>query len=63
METEIENLRTLCAEVYQIVGTLAFNLDQHADVSKVLDNLAAAARGVPSPHETLLPFKLKQDEK
>jgi len=59
MKTEIENLRSLCSEVYQIVGALALVIDRHADVTKTLDNLAAAARGVPLPHETLLPFVTK----
>ncbi len=62
MKTKIENLQTLCAEVYQIVGALALVIDQHANITKVLDNLAAAAQGVPLPHETLLPFDLKDKQ-
>ncbi len=62
METEIENLRTLCSEAYQIVGALALVIDKYTDVTKLLDNLAAAARGVPLPHETLLPFELKDKQ-
>jgi len=46
---EIEQLRTLCAEVYQVAGTLG------ADV-RVLDNLWAAADGKPLPHASLLPY-------
>jgi hypothetical protein len=46
---EIDHLRTLCAEVYQVAGTLG------AD-ARVLDNLWAAADGKPLPHASLLPY-------
>lgn len=46
---EIERLRLVCAEVYQIAGELG------AD-APVLDNLWAAAEGNPLPHASLLPY-------
>lgn len=46
---EIDQLRNLCAEVYQVAGTLG------AD-ARVLDNLWAAADGKPLPHGSLLPY-------
>jgi hypothetical protein len=46
---EIDRLRTLCAEVYQVAGAL----DAEAPV---LDNLWAAANGDPLPHASLLPY-------
>ena len=46
---EIDRLRKLCAEVYQVAGTLG------AD-ARVLDNLWAAADGKPLPHASLLPY-------
>jgi hypothetical protein len=46
---EIDHLRQLCAEVYQVAGTLG------AD-ARVLDNLWAAADGKPLPHASLLPY-------
>ncbi len=47
--SEIDRLRTLCAEMYQVAGTLG------AD-ARVLDNLSAAASGKPLPHASLLPY-------
>jgi hypothetical protein len=46
---EIDRLRQVCAEVYQVAGTLG------AD-PRVLDNLWAAADGKPLPHASLLPY-------
>ncbi len=46
---EIDRLRNLCAEMYQVAGTLG------AD-ARVLDNLWAAADGKPMPHGSLLPY-------
>jgi hypothetical protein len=50
--TGIDRLGQLCAEVYQVAGTLG------ADAS-VLDNLWAAADGKPFPHASLLPYSTK----
>lgn len=47
--TELDRLRNLCAEMYQVAGTLG------AD-ARVLDTLSAAANGQPLPHGTLLPY-------
>jgi hypothetical protein len=46
---EIDRLRHLCAEVYQVAGALG----AHA---RVLDNLFAAADGRPLPYAALLPY-------
>jgi hypothetical protein len=46
---EVDRLRTLCAEVYQVAGSL-----DAGDL--VLDNLWAAANGEPLPHASLLPY-------
>lgn len=62
LAAEVERLRGVCAEVYQVVGAgmfgtgtqlVAYTVD---DVERVLDNLSAASTGDPIPHETLLPF-------
>lgn len=45
---EINKLRRVCAEAYQLAG--AFGASEEA-----LDNLSAAANGNPLPHETFLP--------
>jgi transcriptional regulator with XRE-family HTH domain len=45
---EIERLRAVCAEAYQFAGA-------HAAPVEVLDNLDAAASGMPLPHATFLP--------
>lgn len=46
---ELERLRNLCSEMYQVAGALGAS--EH-----VLDNLWAAAAGKPIPHDTLLPY-------
>ena len=54
----VQALQELCAEVYQVVGSLADSagvFDAEATV-KVLDNLSAASSGEPLPHKDLLPF-------
>ena len=48
-EAELDNLRTVLAEVYQVLGAL------DAPVN-VLDQVTAALNGDPLPHESLLPF-------
>ncbi len=53
---EVERLRTLCAEVYQVVAVLAGDHFDTPRVERVLDNLAAATGGEALPHENLTPF-------
>jgi hypothetical protein len=48
-QTEIDRLRHLCAEVYQVAGALGVD-------ARVLDALFAAADGQPLPHASLLPY-------
>ncbi|QMV32437.1 hypothetical protein KMC43_gp62 [Ralstonia phage Raharianne] len=48
-EAEVERLRNLCGEMYQVAGA-------HDASTTVLDQLVAATEGVPLPHETLLPY-------
>ena len=64
MASEVIALRTLCDEVYQVVGVLAHDAGvfETADVERVLDNLVAAGFGRPLPHETLLPFDVSQQD-
>lgn len=65
----IEQLRALCSEVYQVVGSLANDVDlfEHPATSEVLDNLSAAGLGAPLPHKDLLPYptapKIEQQAK
>lgn len=60
MRGEINRLRSVCAEAYQVVGTLAAELDllHSKEVERVLDNLYAASAGEPIPHKSVLPFIL-----
>ena len=58
-KSEIDRLRTDCAEAYQVVGTLAeaAGVFDSAEVQRVLDNLdAAATPNAPKPHASVLPF-------
>lgn len=48
LEQRISILEQVCAEAYQLAGTVGAP-------EKVLDNLAAAAQGTPVPHATFLP--------
>ena len=48
-----DRLETLCAELYQVLGTLGAP-------SRVLDQVLAAAEGRPLPHRTLLPFTARE---
>lgn len=63
MARELMTLRSLCDEVYEVVGCLTAScLDDFFDmteVSNVLDNLAAAGNGRALPHKELLPFHVK----
>ena len=57
LEEEIDRLRTMIAEAYQVIGVLADytgTLD-HPDVIRALDNFATAGEG-PIPHPDLLPW-------
>lgn len=58
LEAEIDRLRTDCAQFYQVIGALAYAVEQFDDeqITKALDNALAAAEGDPRPHEDLLPF-------
>lgn len=47
---EIETLQGVCAEAYQLAGQVNAS-------EKALDNLSAAANGLPLPHETFLPIE------
>lgn len=60
MRGEINRLRSVCAEAYQVVGALAAELDlfDSKEVARVLDNLCAASAGEPNPHKSVLPFIL-----
>lgn len=64
MAAEVIALRTLCDEVYQVVGVLAHEAGvfETADVKRVLNNLVAAGSGQPLPYETLLPFDVSQQD-
>ena len=58
MAAEVLALRTLCDEVYQVIGSLAHaaGVFDRPEVERVLNNLIAASVGNPLPHKTLLPF-------
>lgn len=59
-DTEIDRLRRDCAELYQVIGTMAEHCpdpDSPAIV-KALDNASDAANGDPRRHNDLLPFVL-----
>jgi hypothetical protein len=69
-EQEIERLRHDCAEAYQAVGFLVGCLGywdmpaddpRHEQITKLLDNLFAAADGEKRPHDDLLPFGWPSD--
>ena len=59
---EIERLRRDCAELYQVIGTMAEScIDPDAGpIIKALDNASAAENGDPRPHDDLLPFIIEQ---
>ena len=65
---EVLRLREDAAQAYQAVGLLADKLGywemaaedpRQVQVTKLLDNLAAAGEGEPRPHTDLLPFGWK----
>jgi hypothetical protein len=49
LREEVETLRGVCAEAYQMAGAVGASVE-------ALDNLSAASEGKPLPHETFLPF-------
>jgi hypothetical protein len=58
-DARVAALQNLCAEVYQVVGSLSTLLpDDHDTTTRVLDNLDAAASDEPLPHAELLPYVL-----
>jgi hypothetical protein len=59
---EVEKLRCVCAEAYQVVGALSLYVpDDYAPIVAVLDNLSDAADGEPLRHPSFLPFSLPED--
>lgn len=60
-EAEVERLRRVCAEAYQVIGVLAVeDLFDHPGVVKMIDNLSFAADGRPIPHDDVLPFTIER---
>lgn len=60
LEAENAELRRVCAELYQIIGTMAEYCPdpEAAPIIKALDNASDAASGDPVRHQDLLPFVL-----
>lgn len=58
--SEVERLRRDCAELYQVIGTMADHCPDPEDAAiiKALDNASDAAQGQPRRHSDLLPFIL-----
>ncbi len=54
---EIDRLRTMISEAYQVIGALAHYTGtmDHPDVIRALDNFATGGEG-PVPHPDLLPW-------
>lgn len=64
MARELITLRTLCDEVYLVVGYLTALSGLLTDeVERALDNLAAAGDGKNLPHKSLIPFRVNGDSK
>ena len=62
-QQEIEMLKTICAEAYQVVGVLAdeagrFGGDANDDIVKILDNLSQQRL----VHTDVLPFPSKEQQ-
>lgn len=55
-----ERMQENCAELYQVIGTMADHCPDPCApaIVKALDNASAAANGDPRPHDDLLPFVL-----
>lgn len=64
LEAQIERLRRDCAELYQVIGTMAEHCPDPSDpaIVKALDNASDAAGGAPRRHDDLLPFVLPDRE-
>lgn len=62
LKAENERLRRDCAELYQVIGTMAGHCPDPCDqgIIKALDNASAAAAGEPRRHDDLLPFILPE---
>jgi hypothetical protein len=60
MVGEIERLRRDCAELYQVIGSMAEHCPEsdNQSIIKALDNAYAASIGEPRVHDDLLPFVL-----
>jgi hypothetical protein len=60
--SEVERLRRDCAELYQVIGTMALHCPNTEDpaIIKALDNASDAAAGDPRRHDDLLPFVLPE---
>jgi len=52
LRRRVEALERVCAEAYQLAGVIGAPV-------RVLDNLAAAADGLPLPHDSFLPIALE----
>jgi len=59
-DAEIYRLRHDCGEAYQVIGCMSFDSENRRwtddDEIRALDNLSAAANGMPRPHNDLLPW-------
>ena len=57
-EARVQELTAVCAEAYQVIGSLAHDVGAFAtpEVVKALDNTSAAGNGLPIPHDSVLPF-------
>lgn len=55
-------LRQVCADLYQVIGTMSEHCPDPADpaIIKALDNASDAANGDPVRHNDLLPFVLAE---
>lgn len=60
MKAEVKMLRRVCAELYQVIGTMADYCPdpEHPAIIKALDNASDAAAGDALRHKDLLPFVL-----
>lgn len=60
--SEVDRLRRDCAELYQVIGTMAEHCPDPEDAAiiKALDNASDAASGDPRSHDDLLPFVLPE---
>jgi hypothetical protein len=60
--SEVDELKKLCADIYQIVGVLISEIDKenwadkYSDIEHILDVLNSACQNKPYKHTSLLPF-------